>query len=96
VSYQGQQGEQSSQQGQRGHKTYSGVITGAASHGGLIQITSNGHKLNTGDHVTIVNVVGTVEANAVWVVTRQSGNTFDLNNSTFTNAYVSGGTFKRG
>lgn len=85
-----------SQQGQRWHKTYSGTITGAATHGGLIQITSNGHKLNTGNRVTITGIVGTTEANATWVVTRQSGNTFDLNGSTFTNAYVSGGSFKRG
>jgi hypothetical protein len=84
------------QQGQRWRKTYTMAISGAVTHGGLIQITSSGHKLNTGDHITITGVVGTTEANAAWVVTRTGGNTFDLNGSTFTNAYVSGGSFKRG
>lgn len=85
------------QQGQRPHKTYSGVITGAANNGsGLIRITSSGHKLRSGDHVTVSSVGGCVEANAAWVVTRNDNNTFDLNGSTFTNAYTSGGSFKRG
>ena len=94
MSYQGIGG--GGQQGQRWRKTYSGTITGAATHGGLIQITSNNHRLNTGDHITITGVTGTTEANGAWVITRTGGNTFDLNSSTFTNAYVSGGTFKRG
>jgi hypothetical protein len=94
VSYQG--GPTHGQQQQRGHKTYSAAISGAVTHGGLIQITSNGHKLNTGDHITITGIVGTTEANASWVITRTGGNNFDLNGSTFTNAYVSGGSFKRG
>ena len=84
------------QQGQRWRKTYSAAITGAATHGGLIQITSSGHKLRTGDHITITGVGGCVEANAQWVVTVTGANTFDLNGSTFTNAYTSGGSFKRG
>jgi len=84
------------QQGQRPRKAYIGNITGAASHGGLIQITSAAHKLRTGDHVTISSVGGCVEANAAWVVTVTGANTFDCNGSTFTNAYTSGGSFKRG
>jgi hypothetical protein len=96
VSYQGLAHGAGAQQGQRARKTYSGTITGAVTHGGLIQLTSNGHKLNTGDHITVTGVVGTVEANAAWVITRTGGNNFDLNGSTFTNAYVSGGSFKRG
>ena len=85
------------QQGQRGHKTYTAGITGAANNGSsLIRITSTGHKLRTGDHITITSVGGCVEANAAWVVTVVTANTFDLNGSTFTNAYTSGGSFKRG
>jgi len=94
VSEQGQ-GAQSQQQGQRGHKTYSIAITGAANAGGLIQLTANGHKFQTGSNVTVASVGGTVEANGNWVVTRTGGNTFTLNGSTFTNAYTSGGTATR-
>ena len=85
------------QQQQRWRKTYSGNITGAANNGsGKIRITSNGNKLRTGDHITITSVGGCVEANAAWVVTVITANTFDLNGSTFTNTYTSGGSFKRG
>lgn len=89
--------QQGGQQQQRWRKTYSFTITGAANNGsGLIRITSAGHKLRTGDHVTISSVGGCVEANAAWVVTVITGNTFDCNGSTFTNTYTSGGTGKRG
>lgn len=85
------------QQGQRWRKTYSAAITGAANNGsGLIRLTSTAHKLRTGDHITVSSVGGCVEANAAWVVTVITANTFDCNGSTFTNAYTSGGTFKRG
>jgi len=95
MTYQGIGG--GGQQGQRPRKAYTFTITGAANNGsGLIRITSNGHKLRTGDHVTISSVGGCTEANAAWVVTVATANTFDLNNSTFTNAYTSGGTGKRG
>lgn len=86
---------QGQQQGQRWRKTYTANITGAANAGGLIQITSNGHKLNTNHNVTIATVGGTVEANGNWVVTKTGANTFTLNGSTFTNAYTSGGTAVR-
>jgi hypothetical protein len=45
--------------------------------------------------VTVQNVAGTVEANGNWPITVITGNTFDLQGSTFTNAYTSGGTAKR-
>lgn len=72
-----------------------GTITGAANNGsGLIRITDAGHGLQTGDIITISGVVGTTEANADdWVVTSISSSTFDLQGSTFANAYVSGGTW---
>ena len=68
------------------------TITGAASASGKIRITATGHGLETGDIVQISGLVGTTEGNGQWVVTRQSSSTFDLNNSTFANAYSSGGT----
>jgi hypothetical protein len=73
------------------------AITGAANNGsGLIRITATGHTFKDEDRVTITGVGGTVEANAAnWRVTFVTANTFDLKNSTFTNAYTSGGTAKR-
>jgi hypothetical protein len=73
------------------------AITGAANNGsGLIRITATAHSFRDEDRVTITGVVGTTEANASnWRVQLVSANTFDLKNSTFTNAYSSGGTAKR-
>jgi len=72
-----------------------GSVSTAANNGsGLIRITSAAnHNLTTGEQVTISGVTGTTEANGTWTVTRVSATTFDLQGSTFTNAYVSGGTF---
>ncbi len=68
-------------------------ITGAASSGApnLIRITATGHGYQTGDTVNISGVVGTTEANGTWVITRIDADTFDLEGSTFANAYTSGG-----
>ncbi len=77
------------------------AITNAANNGsGLIRITAAGHGLSTGDRVFIKDVVGTTEANNTdtikkWQVTVIDPSTYDLNGSTFTNAYVSGGTSHR-
>lgn len=69
------------------------TITGAANNGsGLIRITATSHGYATGDAIGIYGVVGTTEANSAWIVTVINANTFDLQGSTFTNAYVSGGT----
>jgi hypothetical protein len=79
----------------------SGVITGAASDGGgEIRITSAAHGLANGDIISILGVVGTVEANSTgasptWVVKDVATDTFDLTGSTFAIAYSSGGTWKR-
>jgi len=71
------------------------TITGAADNGsGLIRITSTTHGLQTGDRVVISSVGGTTEANAMWVVTAIDADTFDLQGSTFSSAYTSGGTAK--
>ena len=86
----------SQQQEQRKNKQLSKAITGAATHGGLIQITAVAHTFRDEDRVTITGVGGTVEANAAnWRVAFIDANHFDLKNSTFTNAYTSGGTAKR-
>lgn len=87
---------QTGQQQQRRSKALTKAITGAVTHGGLIQITATAHTFSTGDSVTVTGVGGTVEANAAnWRITVTGANTFDLVGSTFTNAYTSGGTAKR-
>jgi hypothetical protein len=69
------------------------TITGAANNGsGLVRITATSHGYITGDVVSILGVTGTTEANAFWPITVITANTFDLVGSTFTNAYVSGGS----
>jgi hypothetical protein len=79
------------------HKTYSIAVAGAANSGtGPIRITTAANKLKTGDRVTISGILGTVEANGAWTITVVTATTFDLQGSTFTNAYTSGGTVKRG
>jgi hypothetical protein len=69
------------------------AITGAANNGsGLVRITAAAHGLATGNEITIAGVVGTTEANGNWTLTVITANTYDLQGSTFANAYVSGGT----
>ena len=68
-------------------------ISGAADNGsGLIRLTvdtTNG--MITNQRVTIGDVVGTTEANGNWTITVISVTEIDLQGSTFTNAYSSGG-----
>lgn len=69
------------------------TITNAENNGGgLIRITAASHGYVTGDRVAIYGVAGTTEANNAWTVTFVDSNHFDLQGSTFTHAYVSGGT----
>ncbi len=76
-----------------GQLTSTKTITGAADNGsGAIRITATGHGYSTGWTVTISGVVGTTEANGTWVIARITDDTFDLNGSTFTNPYTSGGS----
>lgn len=67
------------------------AITNATSSGGLILITANSHGFTTGQRVGIDGVTGTTEANGSWIVTVVNANTFTLDGSTFTNAYVANG-----
>jgi hypothetical protein len=46
----------------------------------------------TGQEINVASVGGTTEANGSWIITVIDGSTIDLQGSTFTNAYVSGGT----
>lgn len=72
------------------------TITGAADDGsGSIRITSAGHGLQDGDYVFITGVTGTTEANGYWQIEDVATNTFDLVDSTFTNAYGANGTIRR-
>jgi len=69
------------------------TVSGAADNGsGAIRITtSTPHGLVTGNSVDIAGIVGTTEANDSWSIALVDTTNFDLVNSTFTNAYVSGG-----
>lgn len=72
-----------------------GTITGAVNNGsGEIRLTVSGAATNWGDGwaVAVSGVVGTTEANNGWPIIVSGGSTIDLKGSTFTNAYVSGGT----
>ena len=70
------------------------TITGAANNGsGLIRVACvSTANLTNGAGVLIAEVVGTTEANAFWSgITVIDATHFDLNGSTFTHAYTSGG-----
>jgi hypothetical protein len=73
-------------------------VTNAANNGsGLIRITTgSAHGRTTGNKVFISGVTGTTEANGGWIVTVINATTIDLQASTFTNSYVSGGTVRTG
>ena len=74
------------------------TVTNAANNGsGLIRITTgSAHGRTTGDKIFISGVTGTTEANGGWIVTVIDATNVDLQSSTFTNTYVSGGTFRIG
>lgn len=69
------------------------AITGAADNGsGEIRLTVGSTSgWTTGDYKTISGVTGTTEANGTWPITVVDATHIDLDGSTFTNAYVSGG-----
>ena len=70
------------------------AVAGAADNGlGLVRITTGAaHGFATGTVVAITGIVGTTEANGTWTITVISATTFDLQGSTFANAYSSGGS----
>ena len=72
------------------------AITNAVNNGsGLIRITSMAHGLATTNSVVINGVGGVTAANGAWIVTVIDANTYDLNGSTFSGTYTSGGTGTR-
>jgi len=69
------------------------AITGAANNGsGAIRITCVGHGFATNDRINVYDVGGVTAANGVWTITVITVDTFDLNSSTFSGTYTSGGT----
>lgn len=72
----------------------SGVVNGAANNGsGLIRLAIDATLLASGMKIDVAGIVGTVEANAEWVITKIDAAHVDLVGSVFTHAYVSGGTW---
>jgi hypothetical protein len=74
------------------------VITNAVNNGsGLIRITtSTVHGRTTGNKVFISAVTGATQANGLWTVTVVNTTQVDLQGSTFSSAYISGGAFRTG
>jgi len=74
------------------------AVSNAADNGsGLIRITTGtAHGLSTGNKIFIQNVGGTTEANGLWAVTVVDTTNIDLDGSTFTNGYTTGGTVRTG
>ena len=72
---------------------YTKTITNAT-NATPIAITAAGHGLTTGDEVRIDTVVGNEAANNTWTVTVTGANTFTLDGSVGTGAYVSGGVVR--
>jgi hypothetical protein len=75
-----------------GYITSMPTISGAVNNGsGLIRLTTSANVFTTNDWVTVFGVGGTTEANGSWKVTVINSTTIDLQGSTFTNAYTTGG-----
>lgn len=72
------------------------TISGAADNGsGLIRLTiTSSATYTTGNECNVANVNGTIEAIGSWLITVIDGTHVDLQGSTFTNTYVSGGTIQ--
>jgi hypothetical protein len=66
------------------------TITGAT-NASPISITSTAHGFSTGDVVAIYGVTGNTAANASWTITKIDANTYTLNGSVGSGAYISGG-----
>lgn len=74
------------------------TITGVANNGsGLVRLTvASTSTFSTGQKKIVAGVTGTTEANGRWTITVVDGAHIDLQGSTFTNAWVSGGTIGGG
>jgi hypothetical protein len=68
------------------------ISTTANNGSGLIRLTvASTTGYITGNKKTVTGVLGTIEANGTWTITVVDGTHIDLQSSTFTNAYSSGG-----
>lgn len=74
------------------------AVTGAANNGaGLIRLTvATSTIYETNDQAFVAGVTGTVEANGTWRLTKIDATHYDLQGSTFTNAFVGAGTILPG
>jgi len=67
------------------------TITGAADSAGLVRMTVSTHGFTSDNIVTQHDISGCTEANGTFKITVIDANTYDLQGSTFANAYTSGG-----
>lgn len=67
------------------------VITNAVDAAGKVRITVAAHGRATGDRITVDQVNGVPGANGSYYITVIDVNTMELDDSTFSGAYVSGG-----
>jgi hypothetical protein len=74
------------------------TITGVANNGsGLVRVTvASTATFATGQFKIVAKVTGTTEANGRWTITVVDATHIDLQGSTFTNTYISGGTIGGG
>jgi len=77
--------------------SFQGNVSGAANNGsGLIRITTPGvHGLATGDCVIMQGVGGVSAASGTWLVTVIDTTHFDLQGSTFSGTFTSGGYYRQ-
>lgn len=73
-----------------GHEESTGEITGATNASPIV-ITSAAHGLTNGQTVVVSHVEGNRAANGTWVVANATTNTFELQGSTGTGTYTTGG-----
>jgi hypothetical protein len=68
-----------------------GSVTGATNATPIV-ITETGHGRSTGDFVVITGVTGNLAANGRWAITKINADSYSLDTSVGSAAYVSGGT----
>lgn len=72
-----------------GEQAVKGNVEGATNASPIV-ITSEDHGLENGDLVLVSQVKGNLGANGVWTVANKTDDTFELEDSTGTDAYVAG------
>jgi Tfp pilus tip-associated adhesin PilY1 len=63
-----------------------------AGNGEIMITTAVDHRFSDGDTVVVEDVQGTTEANNTWTITWLSSTTLRLDDSAYSNSYISGGT----